>query len=178
MSDDVLDLRDLLDRPLSDFPDRPNLPGGKHFYGKLAGLEASRETSEKATPFLRFTGRLTDPGEDVPKDEMAKLREMGFALSDYEFGRKFHITPGAMPFLRRFLVSLGASENVSFVKILALSPDYHPANPETYARAITSQSIENIRGRDVLIKTPMPYGENRVVFLNNVDEIIGIKSRA
>jgi hypothetical protein len=168
MSDnnETYDPRDLLSQPLSDFPDMPDLPAGKHFYGKLLGVKADRSTVKK-TPLFDFAVRLTDPGEDVTEAEKAAIASSGCGLGDYTCGAKFYITPAAMTMFRRFLISLGFSESLSFKEQLSLDKDCNP----------TSETIDKIRGLDVIIKTPLPAGDNKRVFLNNVDTISGVKSR-
>lgn len=163
MSDSTIDLRDLLSKPLSDFPDRPNLPGGKHFYGKIIGI-GTTHSKVKGTPGYHVAVRLTDPGQDVTEAEKAKIADAGFNIADYEVGSDFWITPGSMTFLRRFLISLGFPENASFMENLSLDPHGNP----------TPETVEKVRGLDVIIRTP-PADDQGRVFLNNVDSISGVK---
>lgn len=162
MSDDPINLIELLNKPLSDFPDLPNLPGQKWFYGKLTGVEA-QHSRQKQTPFYHFSIRITDPGKDVTQAELAAITNAGFSLADYEAGANFYVTPNAMKMLRRFLSSLGFPENASFVEALALDPE--TGNP-------TAATQEKIRGRDVMFRTPQADDQKRV-YLNNVDMISG-----
>lgn len=158
---------DLLQRPLSDFPDRPNLPGAKYFYGKLVSVEAGA-SEQKETPMLLFKVKLTDPGQDVPKEALDKIANLGFTLADYDVGARFYLTRGAMVFLHRFLTSLGFGEGVTFIEALRL-------NPTTGEPTDDTQDL--IRGMDVMVKTP-PADDQGRVFLNNVSSegsIVGTK---
>lgn len=163
MSDDTIDLRDLLNRPLSDFPDRPNLPGGKHFYGKITNFAATH-SRVKGTPGYHVGVRITDPGQDVTEAEKTKIADAGFSLADYEAGSDFWLTPNSMVFLRRFMNSLGFPEGASLTQALSLDENGNP----------TPETIDKLRGLDVLIKTP-PADDQGRVFLNNVDTISGVK---
>src|ERR1700676_2775926 len=102
MADETVDFRDLLAKPLGDFPDRPSLPGKKTFFGKLVGVSAGL-SSQKGTPFFRFDARLTDGGADVKKTDLDPIVNAGFGLGDYEVWAEYYLTPGAMPMLRSFL---------------------------------------------------------------------------
>jgi hypothetical protein len=167
MADETLDFRDLLSAPMSDYPDRPNLPPGKTFYGKLVSITAGA-SKNKGTPLFHFDVRLTDPGSDVPKTDLDKLAAAGFGLDAYQCGADFYLLPTTMVFLRRFLISLGFSENVTFREALKL--DSQTGEP-------TSDTQETIRGLDVIIKTPPADAQGRV-FLNNVaseGSIAGVK---
>ena len=161
---ETVDLRDLLNKPLSDFPDLPDLPAGKHFYGKLIGIKADH-SRDKKTPFFNFSVRLTDPGEDVTDVEKNAITNAGFSLADYQCGANFYLTPNAMRILRRFLSSLGFPDSASFREALSLDPE--TGNP-------TPESVEKIRGLDVLVKLPAA-GDNGRVYLQNVDRIDGVK---
>lgn len=162
MADDPVNLIDLLNKPMSEFPDLPNLPGSKWFYGKLTDVTAEH-SRDKKTPFYHFTGRVTDPGKDVQQSELAPIAAGGFSLSDYEFGANFYLTPNAMKMLRRFVTSLGFPESVSFMEALAL--DTETGNP-------TAATREKVRGLDVMFRTPAADDQKRV-YLNSVDMITG-----
>lgn len=163
MSENPIDIRELLDVPMSEFPDMPDLPGGKHFYGKLLSVSASR-SREKQTPFFHFAVRLTDPGDDVPREALKTISDAGFSIGDYQVGADFYITPNKFTrqMLRRFLTSLGFSENMTFFECLKLAPDGNP----------TSESQDVVRGLDVVVRIPQP-DENGRIYLNNVDMIAG-----
>lgn len=163
MSDDPVNLIELLNKPLSDFPDLPNLPGSKWFYGKLTGEITAEHSRQKSTPFYHIGLRITDPGKDVTASELKSIADAGFSLADYEAGANFYVTPNAMKMLRRFLTSLGFPENSSFVEALALDPE--TGNP-------TAETKDKLRGRDVMFRTPTADDQNRV-YLNNVDMISG-----
>lgn len=160
---DTFNIGDLLDKPMSDFPDRPNLPGAKHFYGKITNF-ATTFSKVKKTPGYHVTVRLTDPGEDVTKAELDAIAAAGFNIGDYEAGADFWLTPNSGTFLRRFVASLGFPEGTSFRENLSLDGDYNP----------TPETIEKLRGLDVIVKTPAP-NENGVVFIQNVETIAGVK---
>lgn len=158
MTDETpVDLVDLLSKPMSDFPDRPNLPGGRTFYGKLISITAGNSRL-KQTPLFHFAVRLTDPGKDVTAGEMEAIESAGFSLGDYPCGADFYLTPNSRTILRRFLTSLGFSSSNTFLENLKL--DEASGLP-------TEASQEAIRGLDVLIKTP-PADDQGRVFLNNV----------
>jgi hypothetical protein len=157
MADAPVDFRDLLKQPMSDFPDMPDLPPAKTFYGKLIGMNADA-SSVKGTPFFHFDVRLTDPGKDVDEAMLKKIVDAGFSLADYTVGANFYLTPRAMTMFRRFVTSLGFSPNISFHEALRL-------NDETGEP--TAETLEVIRGLDVMIKTP-PMAENGRVYANNV----------
>ncbi len=159
----TVDLRDLLDKPGTDFPDRPNLPGGRYFYGRLIGIEAGH-SKNKQTPLFHFDVRLTDAGKDVLSEEMEKVTSAGYSLADFRCGRDFYLTPNAMPMLWGFLESLGFQRTSGLRDTLSLDRDGLP----------TSATVDKIRGRDVLIKTP-PADDRGRVFINNVDSIAGIQ---
>lgn len=166
-NDEVVNFRDLLNQPMSDFPDMPDLPPQKTFYGKLISMTADR-SREKQTPFFHFDVRLTDPGRDVDEASLKKLSDAGFSLADYPVGANFYLTQRAMTMFRRFVVSLGFSPNESFAEALKLNPDSGEPTPAT-------QDI--IRGLDVMIKTP-PMAENGRVYTMNVSsegQISGVK---
>jgi hypothetical protein len=160
---DEFDPRELLEKPMSDFPDRPNLPGGKHFYGKLVSWAATH-SKVKGTPGYHVGIRLTDPGQDVTKAELDIITNAGFSISDYEVGTDFWLTPGSMVFLRRFMVGIGFPENVSFKENLSLDDSMNP----------TPATIDKIRGIDVIVQTP-PADEQGRVYTNNLDSVLGVK---
>jgi hypothetical protein len=165
--DQVVDFRELLNKPMSDFPDMPDLPAGKTFYGKLVGMTAD-QSRNKGTPFFHFDIRLTDPGKDVDEASLKKLSDAGFSLADYTVGANFYLTQRAMTMFRRFVTSCGFSPNVSFTEALKLNQDTGEPTPET---------IDVIRGIDVMIKTP-PMQENGRVYTQNVTSdgmITGVK---
>ena len=172
MSDDTKDevetspqpvnLIELLGKPMSDFPDLPNLPGMKWFYGKLLDITADH-SSVKKTPLYDFSIRITDPGKDVTAGEIKAISDGGFSLSDYEAHAKFYVTPNALKMLRRFVTSLGFPPSVSFIEALALDPT--TGNP-------TDATKEKLRGIDVMFRTPAADDQGRV-FLSNVDMVTG-----
>jgi hypothetical protein len=141
---------------MNDFPDLPDLPAGKTFYGKLLSLSAG-QSSQKLTPLFHFDVRITDPGADVSPDVIKKIADSGFSLSDYNVGADFYLTPNAMKMLRRFLGTLGFSSNVTFREALHLTEKGEP----------TQETQEIVRGKDVMIKMPQ-MNENGRVYTNNV----------
>jgi len=162
MSDSPVDLRDLLDAPGTDFPDRPNLPGNKHFFGKLIDIKAGHSRN-KGTPQFEFGVRLTDPGKDVSREDLAPIFDAGFNLADYNVTYVFYLTPKAMPMLWSFLESVGFQRTLGLRQALSLAPDGNP----------TAETIDKIRGLDVLCKT-QPKDENGRVY-SNLDTIVGVK---
>lgn len=163
MSDDALNLRELLGKPASDFPDLPDLPAKKTFYGKLIGIGADT-SSQKQTPLFRASVRLTDPGKDVTEDDLKAMREGGFSLADYETFAEFYLTPNAMKIFRRFLESLNFPMNVRLAEMLKLNPEN--LNP-------TDETQELFRGRDVICRTGDKDDKGRVY--RRLDSIAGVK---
>lgn len=159
---DTVSLRDLLEAPMSEFPDLPDLPPKKTFYGKLAGM-SSGHSSQKGTPLFHVEVRLTDAGNDVPPAWLEELKRLGLSLSDYSPFRDFFLTPGSMKFFRRFSDSLGFDPNKNVRENFKLDENYNP----------TAETQDLIRGRDVLCIT-QAAGDNGRVFLN-LDSIAGVK---
>lgn len=162
-SSDPIDLRDLLSKTAGDFPDRPDLPAAKTFFGKLISVAADR-SRQKQTPLLRFSVRLTDPGKDVTASEMERITKEGFTLADYDTTAEYYLTPAAMPMLRRFLETIGMGTNVSFIDFLKLDPQ---------TCLPTSETQEVIRGQDVIART-QSLSENGRVYLR-LDSVAGVK---
>lgn len=160
-NEETVDFRDLLRQPMANFPDRPNLPGGKHFYGKLTKCSFDYSTRQ-GTPYLQFDARLTDPGNDVPSEAMDELAKAGLSLADYDTYSRFYLTPRAMPMLRRFLETLGFPQG-NFDKQLKLSKQCEP----------TAETQEVVRGLDVLVRTQLADEQGRV--FPNLDMMIGTK---
>lgn len=156
------DLLELLKKPMSEFPDLPNLPPKKHFYGKLTGVSAGL-SSQKQTPFYNFKIRVTDAGKDVTETDLQAISDAGFSLADYEAGANFYLTQSALKMLRAFLTSLGFPPNVSFYDNLKLDEVGNP----------TTDTQEAIRGLDVMFQIPDP-GDNGRVYLGNVNNCIGV----
>jgi hypothetical protein len=161
MSDPV-NIAELLKKPMADFPDLPNLPGQKWFYGKLTGEIDAQHSRTNATPFYHIGIRITDPGKDVTPADLEPITAAGFSLADYDAGANFYVTPNAMKMLRRFLGSLGFPENVSFLEALKLDDNGNP----------TAATKEVLRGRDVIFRTPAADDQKRV-FINSVDMLSG-----
>jgi hypothetical protein len=164
MSDptEPVDLAGLLDKPMGEFLDLPDLPAKKTFYGKITGVYADR-SSRKETPLYRFTAKLTDPGADVPAKVIEDLKKQGFTLSDYEASANFYLTPNAMKILRRFLETLGFSPAVSIRANMKIDTDGNP----------TAETQDVFRDRDVIIRTP-EAADNGKVYLQNVDSMAGV----
>src|SRR5215467_7726930 len=137
------DLLELLKKPMSEFPDLPQLPAKKHFYGKLLGVTAGL-SSQKQTPYYNFKIRVTDPGKDVTQAELAVVTDAGFSLADYEAGANFYLTQSALKMLRAFLSSLGFPPNVSFYDNLKLDEVGNP----------TPDTQDAIKGLDVMFQVP------------------------
>ena len=164
MADDA-NFLELLHKPMSDFPDRPNFPGDSYFFGKLIGVAAAR-SSKQETPFFNFEIRPTEPGKDVPASALQPIIDGGFTLADYTAEAQFYITPKAMTMFRRFLTSIGFPESTPFFEALALNPETGEPTEETQ---------ERIRGKKVMFKTQSPFGDQKIVFLSKVASIVGVK---
>ena len=163
MADEPVDFRDLLDKPMADFPDRPSLPGKKTFFGKLTALSAG-VSSQKGTPFFRFDARLTDGGKDVRPVDLEPIANAGFSLADYDVWAEFYLTPGAMPMLRSFLQSLGFSPSTTFKEALKLNDSGEP----------TADSQDAVRGLDIICRT-QAAGDNGRVY-GRLDMMAGAKN--
>lgn len=161
MSDDTDLFLDFLSRPMSEFPDKPNLPANKHFYGKLVSLEMAQARNERKTPMYRFRIQITDPSPDVPRDWLDQIKNLGFSLSDFIVTADFFATFEARQFLKRFVISLGFAENVNVGHALRLSMTGGTAGMPT------EESQEAIRGLEVYFQTRAPDEKGRV--FNNVD---------
>lgn len=158
---ETVDLRELLSRPMSDFPDLPDLPPKQDFFGKIIGIE-SKLSSNKQTPFFQINARLTDPGPHVTTAMLKPITDGGFTLADYEVWCEFYLTPKAMIMFRRFLSSLGFAENLNFIIALKLDDNLNP----------TPATIELLTGMDVVCRTQAVYNDR--VF-NKLDQMAGIK---
>lgn len=167
MADDPVNLGDLLNKPSSAYPDRPQLPGGKTFFGKLTGSIEAKESTVKGTPYYELGVRLTDPGKDIPPGALDALAKEGFSLADYDMVAQFYLTGKAMPMFRQFCDSLGLDESKTFIEKLAL-------NPENYEP--TADTTEILRGKDVIIRTQKADENGRVY--NRVDNIAGLPASA
>lgn len=163
MSDSPVNFLDLLKQPPSAHPDRPNLPGAKTFYGKIASMEADSSTV-KHTPLYRFRCRLTDPGPDVTPEELRAITSSGFNLGDYDVFMEFYITPNAMPIFRRFYQSIGFSDSVPYMSGLKLGEEDGIPTAETQ---------EVIRGIDVVVRTQAADDKGRVYA--RLDSMAGVK---
>jgi len=161
-SGDALDLQELLNKTSGDFPDLPDLPPKKTFYGKLTGEVTAGRSRERQTPYYNFKVRLTDRGKDVTDAEMAVIAAAGFNLGDYPAGVNFYLTPGAMPMFRRFCDSIGLDPNKTFREKLRVDANGVP----------TQETTEIIRGIDVTCITP-EKGNNGRVYVANMDQVGG-----
>ena len=164
MSDDPINLQELLDKSSLDFPDMPSLPEKKTFFGKLTGEVTAGHSKEKKTPFFHFGIKLTDAGKDVTPTDLAAVTAAGFSLGDYSCGVDYYLTPNAMVMFRRFCDSIGLDPNKSFREKLKLAQDGNP----------TSDTVELLRGIDVMCVTP-EKGTNGRVYAANMDMVAGVK---
>lgn len=164
MSDTPINLQELLDTTDSDYPDRPELPEKKTFFGKLTGEIKADVSKEKKTPFYHLGIRLTDPGKDVTPDEMKAITDAGFNLSDYDAGADYYLTPKSMVMFRRFCQSIGLDPNKTYREKLKLDTNGNP----------TSETVEILRGIDVMCQTP-PKGDNGRVYIANMNMVSGVK---
>ncbi len=167
MSDnnETVDFRDLLRKPKSEFPDMPDLPAKKTFYGKLIKMTAGH-SKNKGTPLFHFDVRLTDPGKDVTSSDMDKISKAGFSLADYPAGVDFYLVPGfPMRLIRRFINTLGfGNDSTSIFEDLKLDENCNP----------TDQTQDLLRGLDVMVITPAA-NDRGSVFVGNCDQIAGVQ---
>ncbi len=92
----------ILDTPATEV-DRPKpLPAGT-YDAIVKGLPEYGESSQKKTPFVRFTLGITSAGEDVDTDE---LEEMG-GIADKTIKSTYYTTPDALFRLTDFLEHCG-----------------------------------------------------------------------
>lgn len=159
---DVLDLRELLSKPASEFPDLPDLPANRTFYGKLINIMAG-VSSQKQTPYFRLGVRLTDPGKDVTDAEINKIKNAGFSLADYNVWADFYLTPNAMKMFRRFLDTLGFPDSIPLKEMLKLNEENLGPTDETQ---------ELFRGKDVIVRTGQLDEKGRIY--NRLDQIAGV----
>lgn len=159
---DTLSLRDLLEKPMSEFPDLPDLPAKKSFFGKLRAMSAGH-TRTQGLPLYHIEVQLIDPGKDVPQTWLDDLKKAGFTLGDYNVYRDFVLSPNAMKFFRRFSDSIGMDPNKSTRENYKLDENYNP----------TTETQDVIRGKDVLCITQDAGDNGRVYF--NLDSIMGVK---
>lgn len=115
----VTDMRELLSRPLEDFPTRPLLPPC-YFYGECVDVVTGL-SSNKGTRYFAF---ICQPQEWVPESEPQGADELlgEFKLTDYEFPNRdrcgqglpagqIWISPKAMPMNREFFDGMGFSSS-------------------------------------------------------------------
>jgi hypothetical protein len=152
MSEEPVNLRQLLEAPGTDFPTRPNLPEKKTFYGNILSVEGS-VSKNKQTPSLKFHIKITGAGKDVPKSWLDDLALKGFNLGDYDITHDMWLTPGAMPMNWETLESMGFSKSGGFLQTLDL-------DKETFLP--TRKTQEKIRGIAVMFQTDEAY-EGRVM---------------
>lgn len=164
MPDDPIDLQALLDTTDSDYPDRPDLPEKKTFFGRLTGEIKADLSKEKKTPFYHLGIALTDPGKDVTPVEMKVITDAGFNLSDYEAGVDFYLTPKSMVMFRRFCQSIGLDPNKTYREKLKLDQYGNP----------TQDTVEILRGIDVICQTP-EKGTTGRVYIQNMNMVAGRK---
>ncbi len=106
--DDVVDIRELLSKPIGEWEQKSLLPVG-HYFGRCVDMDDGN-SSKKGTKYYAFFVQPTDPGPDVRPDQLA-----GIKLQDYEFPTRQYpngpsvvwITPGAMPMNRIFFENMG-----------------------------------------------------------------------
>jgi len=167
MSDETLDLRELLGKSLADFPTLPDLPEKKTFYGRITGISAGNST-KKGTPYFDIGVRLTDPGKDVTEKDMADIKAKGFSLTDYDTYARFYLTQGGISHpmygLRPFMESLGFASNVRLDELLRLDPENF--NP-------TEETQELLRGREVICRTDAANEDGKV--FRQLNLVAGIK---
>lgn len=162
---DPINLQELLDSHDSDYPDRPELPEKKTFFGALTGEIRADLSKNKGTPFYHIGIRLTDPGKDVSASELSAITNAGFNLSDYEAGVDFYLTPKSMVMFRRFCESIGLDPNLSYREKLKLDERGNPTN----------ETVEVLRDIPVVCRTPA-RGDNGRVYIQNMDMVSGVKA--
>lgn len=163
MADETVDLRELLSRPMSDFPDLPDLPPRKDFFGKITGIQ-SKLSTQKQTPFFQIDAKLTDPGPNVTDADLKAIKDGGFSLGDYTVNANFYLTPNAIRMFRRFLTSIGFAENLNFVTALKLDENLNP----------TEETMKVLVGRDVVCRTQAADQASGRVY-NNLDMMSGVQ---
>lgn len=94
------DFNTLLSAPVDSFVKPPLMPRGtyrgtivKHEYGK---------STKKQTPYVEFTARVDEAGDDIVRTDLEGVRFEGRTFSE-----SYYLTPDAMYRLKEFLQSLG-----------------------------------------------------------------------
>jgi hypothetical protein len=94
------DFRTLLQKPMDEIERPKPLPAGT-YYGTIAGHKFD-ESSQKRTPFVRFTIKLQSAGDDVDAEEVASVD-----WTKKEVRKDFYLTDDALYRLKGFLESVG-----------------------------------------------------------------------
>lgn len=97
--------RELLKIKLEDIKEPKLLPIGT-YHGVIASHEGGF-TTQKQTPFIRFTYKLQSAGDDIAPEDLA-----GIDLSTRRLSSDFYITTEALWRFKSFLASLGLPEGV------------------------------------------------------------------
>ncbi len=109
----------ILDTPAADVERPKPLPAGTYDV-VVKGLYEQGESSQKKTPFVRFTYSITAAGEDVDEDELA---EMG-GIADKTIRDTYYTTPDAMFRLTDVLENMGIDlTDVTIRQALADTPN-------------------------------------------------------
>lgn len=88
----------ILDTPANDVERPKPLPAGT-YDAVVKGLPEYGESSQKKTPFVRFTLGITSAGDDVDEDELAEIG----GIADKTIKSTYYTTPDALFRLTDFL---------------------------------------------------------------------------
>lgn len=113
----------ILDRPSSATEKPKPLPVGTYL-AMVKGLPEEGESTQKKTPFVKFTLQFLQAAEDVDEEALTEVLK-GKALSDKTTGHTLYITEDAAWRLGKFLDDLGIDDQngtVSFRQRISSAP--------------------------------------------------------
>lgn len=127
----TLDPRELMSMPQAELPEPKALPAG-HYYGQILRYEFNQTPWNTDTTSLLYTCQITEPGEDVPADEVADMDLSSISLRPVAY----EIVPDRMHVIKKLHASMGLSsanstdENVveSIGKRVLMTVNAKPSN--------------------------------------------------
>lgn len=96
----TVDFKALLSSKVEDAKAPPVLPEGT-YHGLIEKFEFG-ESREQKTPFVKFTFKLTDFGDDIAEEDRTDVD-----LSKRQLSKEFYITSDALFRLKEFIEGLG-----------------------------------------------------------------------
>ena len=140
------DFRSLLDTPMDEIERPKPLPAGTYF--GVVKTNKFDESSNKKTPYVRFSIQATAAGEDIDQNDLE-----GVELGKKTFNKDFYLTPEARYRLKDFLESLGIS---------------------TQGRSL-GECIPEALQAQVMFKLGLRPSEDGKEFFNEVKDISGVQ---